>query len=33
MPDDHLGAEIGEAGTEAADRLGRERDLGDEEDG
>ena len=32
MPDDHLGAEVGEAGAETADRLRRQRDFGDEED-
>ena len=33
VPDDHLGAEVGEPGTKPADRLRRERDFGDEEDG
>ena len=33
MPDDHLGAEVGESGTQPTDRLRRERDFGDEEDG
>ena len=33
VPDDDLGAEVGEAGAEAAHGLGRQRDLGHEEDG
>jgi len=32
MPDHDLGAEVGEAGTETTDRLGRQRDLGNQED-
>ena len=32
MPDDHLGAEVGEAGAEPSDRLRCQRDFGDEED-
>ena len=32
VPDDHLGAEVGEAGTEATDRLRCQRDFGDQED-
>ena len=32
VPDDYLGAEVGEAGAEPADRLRRKRDFRDEED-
>ena len=33
MPDDDLGSEVGEAGTETTDRLRRQGDFGDQEDG
>lgn len=33
MPDDDLGAEVGEPGTESPDRLRSQGDFGDEEDG
>ena len=32
VPDDHLGAKVGETGAEPADRLRRQRDFRDEED-
>ena len=33
MPDDHLGAQVGEAGTETSDRLRSERDFRHQKNG